>query len=52
MDEKPTNFVFDLYNWKISRSGEQKSNLIHLLTVIGLCSISRPKLVHTPRDLE
>lgn len=51
MGEKPTKFLFDLYNWKISKSGKWKSDLIHLLTVIDLCSISRSKLVHTPEPL-
>ena len=52
MDGKPPKFVFDLYKWKISRSGEQKADLIHLLTLINPCPVSTLKSVHTPRSLE
>lgn len=52
MDGKPPKFVFDLYKWKISRSGEQKADLTHLLTLINPCPVSTLKSVHTPRSLE
>lgn len=51
MDEKRIKFLFDLYNWEISKSGEWKSDLIHIFIVIDVCPISIPKLVHTPEPV-